>query len=78
RAPPGFLRMVAIVATGGWIGALASMMLGDWILPFAYNQGIAGYRYTVYSWIFLGLLLSVNQMLNQQEQSPVEAKIVRA
>lgn len=60
--PPGFLRTVAIIATGGWAGALASMMFGDWILPFAYNQGIGGYGYTVYSWIFLGLLVSVRRI----------------
>lgn len=59
---PGLLRTTAIVATGGWAAGLVSMMLGDWILPFAYNQGIAGYRYTVYSWIFLGLLVSVRQI----------------
>ncbi|RRR72973.1 MAG: O-antigen ligase domain-containing protein [Candidatus Viridilinea halotolerans] len=67
RAPPGFLRTVAIIATGGWVGAFASMMLGDWILPFAYNQGIKGYPYTVYSWIFLGLLVSVHRMLDAQD-----------
>ncbi|PDW02893.1 O-antigen ligase family protein [Candidatus Viridilinea mediisalina] len=67
RAPPGFLRTVAIIATGGWAGALASMMLGDWVLPFAYNQGIRGYPYTVYSWLFLGLLVSVHRLLDRDE-----------
>lgn len=64
RAPPGFLRMLAITATGGWIAAMASMMLGDWILPFAYNQTITGYKYTVFSWIFLGTLISIRQLLD--------------
>jgi O-antigen ligase len=66
RASPGFLKTLAMIATGGWAAALASMMLGDWILPFAYNQGIAGYKYTVYSWIFLGTLISIRQILDQQ------------
>jgi hypothetical protein len=61
-APPGLLRTTAVVAAGGWIGAMAAMLFGDWVLPFAYNQGIGGYKYTVYSWIFLGLLIAVRQL----------------
>lgn len=64
-APAGLLRATAIIATGGWVASLVSMMLGDWILPFAYNQGIGGYGYTVYSWIFLGLLLSVRRLTKE-------------
>lgn len=64
RAPPGLLRTTAIIATSGWAAALCSMMLGDWILPFAYNQGIRGFSYTVYSWIFLGLLVSVHRLID--------------
>lgn len=67
RASPGLLRTTAIIATSGWAAALCSMMLGDWILPFAYNQGIRGFSYTVYSWIFLGLLVSVHRLLDAPE-----------
>jgi hypothetical protein len=63
RAPPGLLQTTAIIATSGWAAALFSMMFGDWILPFAYNQGVGGFSYTVYSWIFLGLLVSVHRLL---------------
>lgn len=70
RAPPGIVRTLAIVATGGWFGAMASMMFGDWILPFAYNQTITGYRYTVYSWIFLGMLISIRQILSAPPPEP--------
>lgn len=68
RAPSGVLRSTVIIATGGWIAALASMLLGDWVLPFAYNQGIAGYKYTVYSWIFLGMLICVRGMLVMEDK----------
>ncbi len=64
RTPPGFLRSLAIIATGGWIGAMGSMLFGDWVLPFAYNQGIAGFKYTVYSWLFLGTLMSIRHLLD--------------
>lgn len=68
RTPPGLLRTVAIIATCGWAAALASMMFGDWLLPFAYNQGIGGYGYVAYSWMFLGLLISVHR-LNEQHRT---------
>lgn len=68
RAAPGFLRSLAIIATAGWIGAQASMFFGDWILPFAYNQGVGGYKYTVYSWLFLGTIISIRQLLSAAEQ----------
>jgi len=68
RAPPGFLRTMAIIATAGWIGAQASMFLGDWVLPFAYNQGVGGYKYTVYSWLFLGTLISLRWIIRSQAQ----------
>lgn len=64
RAPAGMLRSAAIVAAGGWVAAMTSMFFGDWILPFAYNQGIGGYKYTVYSWIFFGFLIALRQMLD--------------
>ncbi|GAB4197476.1 MAG: O-antigen ligase family protein [Roseiflexaceae bacterium] len=66
RAPPGMLRAIAITATGGWVGAQASMFFGDWVLPFAYNQGVGGYKYTVYSWLFLGTLLAVRRLMDQE------------
>jgi hypothetical protein len=69
RAPPGLLRTTAIIATSGWAAALGSMMLGDWVLPFAYNQGIGGYGYVAYSWIFLGLLVSVHRLLEAEGRS---------
>ncbi len=71
RAPPGLLRTTAIIATSGWVAALFSMVFGDWILPFAYNQGIGGYGYTVYSWIFLGLLVSVHRL--QESEVRIQA-----
>jgi O-antigen ligase len=71
RAPPGILRTVAIVATAGWVGAQASMLFGDWVLPFAYNQGVGGYKYTVYTWLFLGLVISIRQNLRGLEESRV-------
>jgi O-antigen ligase len=39
-----------------------AMALGDWVIPFVYNQTIAGFRYTVHTWLFLGGLDSMQRM----------------
>jgi O-antigen ligase len=70
----GFLHTLAIIATGGWLGALAAMFLGDWVLPFAYNQTLGGYKYTVFSWLFLGTLISIRQLVNKQQTEHLEAE----
>lgn len=64
--PPGFLRTVVIIATAGWVAAQGAMFFGDWVLPFAYNQTVTGFKYTVYTWIYLGMLISVRQMVARQ------------
>ena len=35
-------------------GALAIMMLADWILPFVYNIGFNGFQASLLFWLFLG------------------------
>lgn len=72
EAPPGFLQALATSVTAGWVGAQASMFFGDWVLPFAYNQGVGGYKYTVYTWLFLGTLISIRTILKRQSQTAID------
>jgi len=58
-----FEAAFASATLAGCIGALVSMMLGDWVLPFAYNQTIAGFDNAAYTWIFLGAMVSLYQMI---------------
>jgi len=44
------------------------MMLGDWMLPFAYTQGIEGFDWTVYNWIGIGTIIA---MLNMTERARI-------
>jgi hypothetical protein len=37
-------------------------MFGDWVLPFFYNVGLQGFRTSMLAWLFLGGLLSLEQM----------------
>jgi hypothetical protein len=41
------------------LGLIVAMAMGDWFIPFVYNQTIAGFRFTVHSWVFLGFLASL-------------------
>lgn len=55
----GFVGGFSQGAFGAFFGLLIAMSLGDWFIPFVYNQTIAGYRYTAHSWIFLGFLAAI-------------------
>ena len=55
----GFHGAFAQSAFAGLIGVIVAMGLGDWFIPFVYNQTIAGFRFTVHSWVFLGFLASL-------------------
>jgi hypothetical protein len=50
---------------GGLVGTLVSAWLADWILPFAYNIGLRGFRASVLAWFFLGGLVSLEQIARQ-------------
>ena len=55
----GFEGGFAYGAVGAFFGIVVAIALGDWLIPFVYNQTIAGYRYTVHSWVFLGMLVGL-------------------
>lgn len=54
----GYVR--AMMAAGG--GALAVMMLADWILPFVYNIGFPGFQASLLFWLFLGGLVALERV----------------
>jgi len=47
---------------GGMAGTLVSGMLGDWVIPFVYNVGFAGFRSSLIGWFFMGGLLALNRI----------------
>jgi O-antigen ligase len=63
----GFAGGFAHGAFGAFFGLVVAMSQGDWFIPFVYNQTIAGFRYTVHSWVFLGLLAALALMRPEQE-----------
>jgi O-antigen ligase len=61
RLPRGFEHAYAVGALGGIAGSLVAGLLADWIVPFVYNIGIAGFRSSMLFWFFLGGLVALRR-----------------
>jgi len=68
RGRGDFLEALAWSALAGVLGCIVIMAFGDWLIPFAYTQTIAGYNYAVYNWLFMGTLLAVDRLTKTQVQ----------
>jgi O-antigen ligase len=66
-----FEEAFAVATFAGCIGAFGSMMLGDWIIPFAYNQTITGFDHSVYTWILLGGMVSLYHIVRVREKDDI-------
>jgi hypothetical protein len=66
QAPAGFAQAYVYGALGGLAGMVVAGMLGDWVLPFFYNLGLNGFRSSMLGWLFLGGLVSIEQMVVSQ------------
>jgi O-antigen ligase len=60
-----FEEAFACAVLAGCISAMVAMMLGDWVLPFAYNSTITGFDHTSYTWIFIGGMMSLYHIVNK-------------
>ena len=69
QAPAGFAQSYAYGTLGGLAGMVVAGMLGDWVLPFFYNIGLSGFRSSIFGWLFLGGLVSLQQMVITQKLS---------
>jgi len=72
QAPAGFARAYAYGALGGLAGMVVAGMMGDWVLPFFYNVGMSGFRSSMLGWLFLGGLVSLEQMVMSQKYTAEE------
>jgi hypothetical protein len=69
--PDGFARAYSYGVLGGLAGSLMAAFLVDWILPFVYNIGFNGFRASILFWIFLGGLVSIEQMYLGKSKSSI-------
>ena len=67
HVPSGFAQAYVYGALGGLAGMVVAGMLGDWVLPFFYNVGLNGFRSSMIGWLFLGGLVSLEQMVRSQK-----------
>jgi O-antigen ligase len=59
RVEGGFDRAYAFAMIGGVAGTACSAALGDWVIPFVYNVGIAGFSSSVLAWCMFGGALAL-------------------
>jgi hypothetical protein len=71
-----FEEAFASATLAGCAGALVAMMLGDWVLPFAYNGTIAAFDHASYTWIFLGGLVTLYHLVKARETVQGQAEAV--
>lgn len=74
QLPEGFAKAYAYGALGGLAATLASGVLVDWFLPFAYNVGLTGFRASMMPWLFLGGLVSIERIYRNQLNAEPAAK----
>ena len=65
-APDGFALGYVYGALGGLAGTLVAAYLVDWVLPFVYNIGMNGFRASILAWLFMGGLVSIEQIVRRK------------
>jgi len=51
-----FAEALANAAFAGTLGCIVINAFGDWLIPFAYTQGIAGFDYAAYNWLLMACI----------------------
>jgi len=67
RAGHDFLGALGQGILGGFVGLCTAMFLNDWFVPFVYNTSIAGFDHALYSWLLLGILVSIRRIYLEKE-----------
>lgn len=68
----GFEHAAVAGLLAAFVGMLVAAGLGDWMLPFPYTQGIAGYDYTIWAWLVIGLVMVVYRMYGSSKSAEAE------
>lgn len=63
RGRGDFAESLSAAVLAGTAGCVIAMALGDWLLPFAYTQGIIGFDMAMFNWLFMGSLWALSYIL---------------
>jgi len=63
RGRGDFAESLPVAVLAGTAGCVIAMALGDWLLPFAYTQGIIGFDLAMFNWLFMGSLWALSYSL---------------
>lgn len=66
RVPDGFQRAFVYGVIGGTVGTAVAGMFGDWVIPFVYNVGFAGFRASLFGWFFMGGLVALERINSEK------------
>lgn len=69
RTSDGFARAYSYGVFAGIVGTMVAAFLVDWVLPFVYNIGLAGFRASVLPWLFMGGVIAIEQIELQKSNS---------
>ncbi|MBE2239219.1 MAG: O-antigen ligase family protein [Caldilineaceae bacterium] len=68
-----FEEVFAVATLSGIVGMLVAMMLGDWVLPFAYNETISGFDNAVLTWVLLGGMVALGAFRQHSNEDENDA-----
>lgn len=68
-----FEEVYAAATVSGVAGMAVGMMLGDWVLPFAYNETIAGFDNAVLTWVMLGGMVALERISRESPALPLDS-----
>jgi hypothetical protein len=66
----GFVAGYVNGILAAWASALILMVFADWILPFVYNIGFSGFQASILIWLFLGVLIALENVESSEILKP--------
>jgi O-antigen ligase len=65
RGRGDFAEAMTLAALAGTFGCIVINAFGDWLIPFAYTQGILGYDYAAYNWLFMAAIPLIDRLTRE-------------
>lgn len=69
RGRGDFAEAMTLAALAGTFGCMVINAFGDWLIPFAYTQGILGYDYAAYNWLFMAAIPLIDRLTKEPTPS---------